>query len=182
MQITVGQTIVFRGLPSRPSFDAGGARCVGQTTRNDGLPHGSTAESFVHPSCWLPWRLWLSPASPLRRSQLQLAGFQFEARLAGRPRRREHRATAEPAGPAGRRFRDEAGRVLPLSSFFADGKPVILALVYYRCPMLCTEILTGLESALKAVSLDAGKDFTSSASASTRKIPRSWPRPRSRCT
>jgi protein SCO1/2 len=56
-------------------------------------------------------------------------------------------------------FRDEAGRVMPLASFFADGKPVILALVYYRCPMLCTEILTGLESALKAVSLDAGKDF-----------------------
>jgi protein SCO1/2 len=56
-------------------------------------------------------------------------------------------------------FRDEAGRTAPLSSFFQDGKPVILALVYYRCPMLCTEILTGLESALKVVSLDAGKDF-----------------------
>jgi protein SCO1/2 len=56
-------------------------------------------------------------------------------------------------------FRDEAGRAMPLASFFESGKPVILALVYYRCPMLCTEILTGLESSLKAVSLDAGKDF-----------------------
>src|SRR5436309_15943314 len=41
-------------------------------------------------------------------------------------------------------FRDEFGRDVPLSSFFQSGKPVILALVYYRCPMLCTQILTGL--------------------------------------
>ncbi|HEY2013881.1 MAG TPA: SCO family protein [Bryobacteraceae bacterium] len=56
-------------------------------------------------------------------------------------------------------FRDEAGRSVPLSSFFHTKKPVILALVYYRCPMLCTQILNGLESSLKAVSLDPGKDF-----------------------
>jgi len=55
-------------------------------------------------------------------------------------------------------FHDEAGRDVPLSSFF-HGKPVILALVYYRCPMLCTQILNGLESSLKAVSFDPGKDF-----------------------
>ena len=56
-------------------------------------------------------------------------------------------------------FKDEAGRTLPLSTYFQDKKPVILALVYYRCPMLCTEILTGLESALKAVSFNPGQDF-----------------------
>jgi protein SCO1/2 len=56
-------------------------------------------------------------------------------------------------------FRDEAGRPVPLSTFFHSGKPVILALVYYRCPMLCTQILTGLESGLKAVSLNPGQDF-----------------------
>ena len=55
-------------------------------------------------------------------------------------------------------FRDEAGRDVPLSSFF-HGKPVILALVYYRCPMLCTQILNGLESCLKAVSFTPGQDF-----------------------
>ena len=36
---------------------------------------------------------------------------------------------------------------------------MILALVYYRCPMLCTQILNGLESSLKAVSFNPGKDF-----------------------
>ena len=55
-------------------------------------------------------------------------------------------------------FKDEFGRDVPLASFF-HGKPVILALVYYRCPMLCTQILNGLESSLKAVSFNPGKDF-----------------------
>jgi len=55
--------------------------------------------------------------------------------------------------------RDEAGRDVPLSTFFHAGKPVLLAPVYYRCPMLCTEILSGIVSALKVVSLDPGKDF-----------------------
>jgi protein SCO1/2 len=56
-------------------------------------------------------------------------------------------------------FKDETGRSVPLSSYFQSKKPVILALVYYRCPMLCTQILTGLESALKAVSFNPGQDF-----------------------
>jgi protein SCO1/2 len=56
-------------------------------------------------------------------------------------------------------FRDEFARTVPLSSFFQSGKPVILALVYYRCPMLCTQILTGVESSLKAVSFSPGRDF-----------------------
>ena len=56
-------------------------------------------------------------------------------------------------------FRDEAGRSVSLSSFFEAGKPVILVPVYYRCPMLCTQILAGVESSLKAVSLNPGQDF-----------------------
>jgi protein SCO1/2 len=56
-------------------------------------------------------------------------------------------------------FKDEAGRDVPLSRFFESRKPVLLALVYYRCPMLCTQILTGVESSLKAVSFNPGQDF-----------------------
>jgi protein SCO1/2 len=55
-------------------------------------------------------------------------------------------------------FRDEANRAVPLSEYF-HGKPVLLALVYYRCPMLCTQILNGVESSLKAVSFNPGRDF-----------------------
>lgn len=61
--------------------------------------------------------------------------------------------------PLDLKFTDEAGRQVPLSSFFQPQKPVILALVYYRCPMLCTQILNGVESSLKAVSLTPGRDF-----------------------
>jgi protein SCO1/2 len=60
--------------------------------------------------------------------------------------------------PLNVQFRDEAGRTVPLGSFF-HGKPVLLAPVYYRCPMLCTQILSGMVSALKAVSFDPGRDF-----------------------
>ena len=56
-------------------------------------------------------------------------------------------------------FRDEFGRTVTLGSFFQPGKPVLLAPVYYRCPMLCTQILSGVASSLKAVSLTPGKDF-----------------------
>ena len=56
-------------------------------------------------------------------------------------------------------FRDETGRQVPLATYFQRGKPVLLALVYYRCPMLCTQILNGVASSLKAVSLNPGQDF-----------------------
>ena len=56
-------------------------------------------------------------------------------------------------------FRDDLGRTVPLSTFFQKGKPVLLAPVYYRCPMLCSQVLNEMASALKAVSLDPGKDF-----------------------
>jgi len=56
-------------------------------------------------------------------------------------------------------FRDEFGRPLPLSTYFSGHKPVLLALVYYTCPMLCNLVLNGMESSLKPVSLDPGRDF-----------------------
>ena len=55
-------------------------------------------------------------------------------------------------------FRDEAGREVRLGDYF-HGKPVILVLAYYRCPMLCTEVLNGLVRAMLDMSLDAGKDY-----------------------
>ena len=55
-------------------------------------------------------------------------------------------------------FRDEAGRAVTLGDFFGK-RPVILALVYYNCPMLCTQVLNGLVGSLNVMSLDAGTDF-----------------------
>ena len=55
-------------------------------------------------------------------------------------------------------FLDETGRTVRLGDYFG-ARPVVLALVYYDCPMLCTQVLTSLTSALGVLSLDAGKDF-----------------------
>lgn len=55
-------------------------------------------------------------------------------------------------------FRDETGRTVQLNEYFGT-KPVILALVYYECPMLCTQVLNGLLTSLKGVPLDVGKQF-----------------------
>lgn len=56
-------------------------------------------------------------------------------------------------------FRDEHGHAVALRQFFGQ-KPVILTLVYYQCPMLCTEVLNGLLRSAKELPLELGKDFT----------------------
>ncbi len=56
-------------------------------------------------------------------------------------------------------FKDENGNVVKLGNYFNNKKPVILALVYFECPMLCNEVLNGLTGSLKGISFDAGKDF-----------------------
>jgi protein SCO1/2 len=60
--------------------------------------------------------------------------------------------------PPGLTFRDETGKTVTLGDFFGK-KPMILNLVYYQCPMLCGEVLTGLESALRVLKFDVGKEF-----------------------
>ncbi len=55
-------------------------------------------------------------------------------------------------------FRDERGQAVPLRSYFGQ-RPVILTLVYYECPMLCTQVLNGLVSSMLPLKLDAGRDF-----------------------
>ena len=54
--------------------------------------------------------------------------------------------------------RDEAGRNVRLGDYFGR-RPVMLALVYYRCTMLCSYILNGVVSGLRPLSLRPGRDF-----------------------
>src|SRR5215475_6438313 len=87
------------------------------------------------------------------------------------------RASAQPAGarppvlqdigidqllnnqvPLDLEFRDETGRTVKLAEYFKD-KPVILSLVYYNCPRLCTQVLNGLLGAMKGLPMTAGKEF-----------------------
>lgn len=56
-------------------------------------------------------------------------------------------------------FKDENGKEVKLGEYFGKGRPVILALVYYECPMLCNEVLNGLTGTLKSLAFDTGKEF-----------------------
>jgi protein SCO1 len=87
------------------------------------------------------------------------------------------RASAQPAGvrppvlkdvgidqllnnqvPLDLEFRDESGRTVKLAEYFND-KPVVLSLVYYNCPRLCTQVLNGLLGAMKTLPMTPGKEF-----------------------
>jgi protein SCO1 len=56
-------------------------------------------------------------------------------------------------------FRDENGKEVRLGDYLGM-KPVVLALVYYQCPMLCNELLNGLVSSLRVLPFDVGKEFS----------------------
>ena len=56
-------------------------------------------------------------------------------------------------------FTDESGEEVRLGKFFESEKPVVLALVYYECPMLCDMILSGLTTSLEILSFDPGTDY-----------------------
>lgn len=60
--------------------------------------------------------------------------------------------------PPALEFRNESGKAVHLGDYFGK-KPMILNLVYYNCPMLCGEVLSGLETALKPLKFDVGKEF-----------------------
>jgi protein SCO1/2 len=55
-------------------------------------------------------------------------------------------------------FRDEYGQTVQLGKYFGK-RPVVLALVYYECPMLCTQILNGMVRAAKVLTFTPGKDY-----------------------
>lgn len=55
-------------------------------------------------------------------------------------------------------FVDDTGRDVRLGDYFGK-RPVILALVYYECPMLCTQVLNGLVTALGVLNFEPGREF-----------------------
>jgi protein SCO1 len=55
-------------------------------------------------------------------------------------------------------FKDETGQEVKLRQYFGQ-KPVVLALVYYDCPMLCTQILNGMITPLRVLPFQVGNEF-----------------------
>jgi protein SCO1/2 len=60
--------------------------------------------------------------------------------------------------PLETRFTDHEGRAVTLADCLGE-RPVVLALVYYECPMLCGLVLEGLVKSLRAVDFTTGQDF-----------------------
>jgi protein SCO1 len=60
--------------------------------------------------------------------------------------------------PLGLEFKDEDGRAVKLGDYFGR-RPVILTLVYYECPMLCTQVLNGVASSIGVLNFSVGKEF-----------------------
>ncbi len=52
-----------------------------------------------------------------------------------------------------------SGEKRALSTYFESGKPVLLNLVYYECPMLCTMVLNGVNEGLKKLAWSVGREF-----------------------
>jgi protein SCO1/2 len=61
--------------------------------------------------------------------------------------------------PLDARFTDENGRDVTLGRYFGGLRPVVLAFVYYSCPMLCTQVMNGVSQAVKVLNFTPGKDF-----------------------
>jgi protein SCO1/2 len=85
------------------------------------------------------------PTMPSSQVPLALRQVSFEQRL-------------NEQLPLDLEFRDESGRIVRLGEYFGR-KPVLLTFVYYECPMLCTQVLNGLESALRVLNETVGKEF-----------------------
>jgi protein SCO1/2 len=61
--------------------------------------------------------------------------------------------------PLDSQFKDEQGRTVRLGDYFHTGRPVLISLVYYNCPMLCGEVLNGMSTAFKVLKFIPGKEF-----------------------
>src|SRR5678816_4212626 len=55
-------------------------------------------------------------------------------------------------------FRDESGQPVKLGQYFGK-KPVVLAFVYYDCPMLCTQVLNGMVTSFRVLPFQIGNEF-----------------------
>ena len=60
--------------------------------------------------------------------------------------------------PLDLKFRNEKGETVTLDSYF-HSKPIIISLVYYKCPMLCTQVLNGMVETFKTLQFSAGREF-----------------------
>jgi len=98
------------------------------------------------PAGALPFKQHARPATPEESLPPALQGVEIEERL-GQP------------VPLDAAFTGADGRPVRLGDLLGKGRPVVLSLVYYNCPMLCGLVQTGMARAMRETGLTLGKDF-----------------------
>lgn len=61
--------------------------------------------------------------------------------------------------PLNIQFTNDQGELITLGKYFNAGKPIILVMAYYECPMLCTFVLNGLTDVASQLSFTPGKEY-----------------------
>ena len=122
------------------------------------------ADTIARHFCLLTFALCLSLASASAQQQPGLPGsmgFTGGIVAANVPPAMSHVTFSQRLGeqlPLDAKFKDESGRDVVLGEYFGK-KPVVLAFVYFQCPMLCPLVMNGISSALKVVPFTAGHEF-----------------------
>jgi len=111
---------------------------------------------------------WINRTALLTALACAVAGSGFAQVIGGPDTKRVRPSGLEHVGieqklddqvPLDLQFRDETGKTVKLGDYFHPGRPVVLNLVYYNCPMLCGEVLQGLTAAVKVIKFMPGKEF-----------------------
>ena len=90
-------------------------------------------------------RVQSEPGAPSDQKPKALEGVTYAQRLGDQV-------------PADLPFVDETGKAVRLGDYFGT-RPIVLALAYYECPMLCTQVLSGMTAGLKGLQFNAGQEF-----------------------
>lgn len=92
---------------------------------------------------------WLAAAAPVRADE-ELPDDLKDIAIVERPGSQV---------PLDAELTDQQGRTVHVRDYLADGKPLILALAYYRCPMLCTLVLNGMVDGMRDLAWTAGDQY-----------------------
>lgn len=106
--------------------------------------------------------LLAGPAGPAAAQQRPPDGVVYNTQAAELPEELKEIGFDQRLGedvPLDLTFRDSNGDRVRLGDYFAAGRPVVLSLVYYECPMLCDLTLSGLAQSLRPLELVIGEDF-----------------------
>jgi protein SCO1/2 len=111
---------------------------------------------------WLSWLLCLVIVSPATAQDVGNYGKAPRTAETGLPDALREVAFDQKLGeklPLDATFRDESGATVALADYFDGDKPVVLTLVYFECPMLCSLVLNGVVRSLRVLKFDVGKEF-----------------------